>query len=62
MKHILIFYCKNKETWSIEIALPDREYEDVMQFGASGFSGKTMLMLPPPSTWIGISTPEGECQ
>lgn len=58
MKHILIFYWKDNATWSIEIALSDKEYEQVQALGAAGLSGKTMALLPPPSTWTGVAFPD----
>jgi hypothetical protein len=58
MKHILIFYWKDQQTWSIEIALPDQEYELIQHIGAAGLSGKTLALLPPPSTWTGVAFPD----
>jgi hypothetical protein len=60
MKHILIFFRKDNETFSIEIALPDAEYALVQEFGGNGLSGKTMLLLPPPETWTAVAFPEEE--
>jgi hypothetical protein len=58
VKHIIIFYWKDNQTWSIEVALPDKEFEQVQFIGAAGLSGKTLALLPPSSTWTGVAFPD----
>ena len=58
MKHILIFYWKDNQTWSIEVALPEKEFQLIQSIGAMGLSPKTLALLPPPSTWTGVAFPE----
>lgn len=61
MKHLMIFYLADNQMSSIEIALPDAEFQAVMEHGAEAFSGKTLALLPPRETWLGLAAQaEGE--
>jgi hypothetical protein len=60
MKHITIFYLKDKETWSMEVARPAQEYAAVQRYGGCALSGKTLLLLPPLHTWLGVAFPEDD--